>query len=548
MTCEDRFPWISGVTAPAELPPVASEPGGEAAGTPRSPSAAGDRVLRVVELTQTVLTALILAFAFRAFFIEAFIIPTGSMAPALLGAHGTLVCPVCGLEFDFGPGGAMGCGGTTFVLPADALCPNCHTRTPLSVESAVRKAGDRILVHKWPYDLGGPLGPKRWDVIVFLDPADPNKNYIKRLVGLPGETVEIVDGDVYINGQIARKAAAVQRVLWSLVFDQNHVASGAVPGQPGAPWRATSQSDGRMWRGVAERVIGFEPQGQEPAELVFSSGIDGQYLRDVHAYNGGATGACVGDVRLCAEVVPRGGSGWLEWEIVRDGTVFRARIDSRGHCRLSMRPARVDEVAQMDGRGLPPASSGGSAGGWEVTLGQRDVRAARPGRPLVVEFGHLDYRVYLRLDHREVLATREDQYTAHLGDLRGFQRRRPLELRIRAAGWSLELHGLRVERDVYYTYREGQTRRAEAGEPFELSPGAYFVLGDNSPRSHDSREWDRCGPPLQHEWESGRYQIGTVRADQIVGRAFFVYLPGLLPLDGPRGWRVLDMGRVRAVR
>jgi signal peptidase I len=516
--------------------------------TPWFPSAAGDHLLRGVESTQTVLTALTLAFVFRAFFIEAFIIPTGSMAPSLLGAHGTLVCPVCGLEFDFGPPGTVNRDGATFVLPEEALCPNCHTPTPLSVESAVRKAGDRILVHKWPTGPGGLLGPRRWDVIVFRDPADPQTNYIKRLVGLPGETVELVDGDVYVNGRVARKTAAAQRVLWSLVFDQNHVAPGAVPGQPGAPWKPASQDDRRMWNGLTKRVIRFEPEGEKPAELVFCSETDGLYLRDLYAYNGGSTGACVGDVRLCAEVVPSRGSGWLEWEIIRDGMVFCARIDSSGHCRLSMRPASGQEAVEADGRGPPPLSSLDSPDDGEVLLGQCNVRAPRPPRPLAVEFAHLDFRVYLRLDHREVLATRQDQYAPNLDHLRRFRRLRPLELRVRAAGWALELHGLRVDRDVYYAQQEGQTRRAGAGEPFKLGPGAYFVLGDNSPRSHDSREWYRCGPQLQSDWEAGRYQMGTVRADQIVGRAFLVYLPGLLPCDGPRGWRVLDLGRVRAVR
>lgn len=512
---------------PSEVAEVGEPPAppGRAATAVRPGAAAGGRALHVVESIQTVLTALTLAFVFRAFFMEAFIIPTGSMAPSLLGAHGTLVCPACGLEFDYGPAGVTSRDGATLALPADALCPNCHTRTPLAAESAARKAGDRILVHKWPYDLGGLLGPKRWDVLVFRDPADPGTNYIKRLVGLPGEAIEIVDGDVYVDGTIARKPAAAQRVLWSLVFDQSHVAAGAVPGQPGAPWVGGPAAGGAAWTGLTQRVIRFEPDGGSTAELLFDSQTDGLYLRDVYGYNGGASGACVGDVRVCAEVVPRGGSGRLEWEIVRDDVLFRARLDSSGECELSMRPGRR-----------------------EVALGRREVRAPRPGQPLVVEFGHLDYRVYLKVGGSEVLATRDDQYAPDLGALRGFTRRHPLQLRIRAAGWRLELHGLRVDRDVYYTYREGDTRRAQPGEPFELGPGAYFVLGDNSPRSHDSREWYRAGPQLRRDWEAGRYQLGTVRADQIVGRAFFVYLPGLLPLDGPRGWRVPDLGRVRAVR
>ena len=45
------------------------------------------------------------------------------------------------------------------------------------------------------------------------------RNYIKRVVGLPGETVTIRDGDVYINGAIARKPPDVQAEIWMPVFD-----------------------------------------------------------------------------------------------------------------------------------------------------------------------------------------------------------------------------------------------------------------------------------------------------------------------------------------
>jgi signal peptidase I len=43
-------------------------------------------------------------------------------------------------------------------------------------------------------------GPQRGDIIVLMDPRNPDQDLIKRVVGLPGETIEIVDGTVYING------------------------------------------------------------------------------------------------------------------------------------------------------------------------------------------------------------------------------------------------------------------------------------------------------------------------------------------------------------
>lgn len=56
--------------------------------------------------------------------------------------------------------------------------------------------GDKILVDK------NVNGLKRGDVVAFLYPKDRTKSYIKRIIGLPGETVEVRDGKTYINGQI----------------------------------------------------------------------------------------------------------------------------------------------------------------------------------------------------------------------------------------------------------------------------------------------------------------------------------------------------------
>ena len=59
------------------------------------------------------------------------------------------------------------------------------------------KTGERVLAVRFAYMLGGP---KRGDVVIFKYPCDPSKNYVKRVVGLPGDTVEIRDGEVFVNG------------------------------------------------------------------------------------------------------------------------------------------------------------------------------------------------------------------------------------------------------------------------------------------------------------------------------------------------------------
>ncbi|MGH8264244.1 MAG: signal peptidase I [Steroidobacteraceae bacterium] len=85
-----------------------------------------------------------------------------------------------------------------FRIPSDSMMPTLQ-------------AGDFIFVNKYAYGLRLPVinakvtaghGPKRGDVIVFRLPANPRVNYIKRLVGLPGDQVEVRDNRVYINGTL----------------------------------------------------------------------------------------------------------------------------------------------------------------------------------------------------------------------------------------------------------------------------------------------------------------------------------------------------------
>ena len=154
------------------------------------------------ETIESIVIALILAFVFRAFIVEAFVIPTGSMAPTLYGAHGTIVCDDCGTEFAYGlrdPSSRR--GNVDVVTTTKVYCPNCrypNTNLETSDGRGNPESGDRILVLKWPFDIGVPsLGPARWDVTVFKNPKDGSTNFIKRLAGLPGEVLMIVGGDVY---------------------------------------------------------------------------------------------------------------------------------------------------------------------------------------------------------------------------------------------------------------------------------------------------------------------------------------------------------------
>ncbi len=141
----------------------------------------------VKEWIKSLAVAFVLAMAVRAFIIQPFVIPTGSMQPTLNGV--IRECRVCKAHFN--------------VYAKE--CPR-HGRT-----LRLWQRGDRIFVNKFIYGAKIPFTnfrfpalrePKAGDIIVFKYPLNPKRDFIKRLIARGGETVELKDGDIFIDGKI----------------------------------------------------------------------------------------------------------------------------------------------------------------------------------------------------------------------------------------------------------------------------------------------------------------------------------------------------------
>jgi len=481
----------------------------------------------------------------KSFFLPLFIIPTGSMAATLYGAHALYTCPNCGTEYAVGWQQPPNWRPDLPYHPRVFCCPNCRWQRIFDPRGADRLqpvAGDRIFVHGWLP--GRP--PARWDVVVFKVPTDGQQNYIKRLIGLPGEEIELIDGDVFVNGQIVGKTRQAQQSLWFPYYDHDYLPSREYLGQTQYFPHWAALDDTSPWSGLDTRVLRFDGLGQGRSEIQF--GTDPRdwrrpgVVQDFYAYNEPRVEIrpnVVADVRLSAEVELLAGppGGYVELSITRRQHRFFARLNADRtvtlNCQVGDRPER-----QTWGRWQAPSSG-----------------------PLCLALCHVDGTVQVEANGNPVIRSTPDQYrlTPEIARASAGSTEPPL-LRIAAQDVRAVLRHVLVERDIYYTsdIRLGPDGRRPGygvqGNPIRLGPEDYFVLGDNSPSSLDARfafaggAKDPVGPHLKRAAAEGRFQPGTVPADQMIGPAFFVYWPGFLPLT-PSGPSLLpDMGRARWIR
>jgi signal peptidase I len=566
--------------------PDATLKGASPSATPKTQTAAAPAASKegYRETVEAIVVAFILALLVRGFEAEAFVIPTGSMAPTLMGRHKEVACPQCGHVYAVNASDEVEgySGGTPASRRvASGVCVNCRYQAKILDEPSFK--GDRILVMKFPYDLAwlpGAGGPSRWDVVVFRYPEDPETSYIKRLVGLPGETVRVWHGDVFIKppgghefGRTHRPLPH-QRAMQMMVYDDAYRPR-SLRDRP--EWRRWVPADGASWAEEASAAPGTftaRPTGEGWAELRYrhvfpdpaqwraieaGEAVPGRpretlitdfysYNTNLNAENSDLTGETsrdqliawlqphwVGDLTLSARVNVTAPGGSVRFDLVEGGLVNRCLVD------LTTGEAVVTHDGAEVGRG--PTNLKGT--------GVHDV-----------EFANVDNRLTLLVNGRPALGE------GFVYDDPGGSAPRPTAedlapVRVAARGNAVKVSDLVLKRDIYYTLNPGgidfgnawdahvprapgeltalladPARYAELGslgpKEYPIGEDRFLMLGDNSPRSKDSRGWeaaDRYVPGdddnglSERGWDASGRETWEVPRNMLTGKAFCIYWP-----------------------
>ena len=459
----------------------------------------------------------------------------GSMAGALLGTHRDVACGDCGCRFP--------CGTDVRPAPAWAVCPNCgYAANALAPLPQV--AADRVLVDRAAFSI---RAPRRWEVAAFRRPEEKRGQVqfagtaqgvlrtnwtcplfssqadallVKRIVGLPGERIELRHGDVYADRRIQRKTLLQQRALAVLVHDAD-----CTPTREPLPlprWRA-KRSDSR-WEGAAGRFTHTAKTDHEPVDwLVYHH--DGQSaVTDVCSYNASRPRRAedvhaVADLMLSFRLNHLSGQGALYVRITdgRDGLEAQLQFNDRQRHRGTMIECATACLQAVPGGNVATCTTGKQAVAHCRVPVSDDER--------LVEVSLFDRQFLLAVDGRALLTW-------------PLERSAPPEtpscpLAIGAQGLNVTISHLRVYRDVYYGHPIGLQGGRRGVRPVRLAADEYYVLGDNSPISEDSRTWP---------------DPATIDAKWLIGKPLVAIPSVVFPFGGHRYFQVPNPAGIRYIR
>jgi signal peptidase I len=527
------------------------------------------------DTVEAIVVAFILALVVRGFEAQAFVIPTGSMAPTLMGRHKELPCPQCGFMYSVNASEEVELRSSTRIVHS-GLCPNCRYQARLDEGPSFK--GDRILVMMFPYDLPflpWSSAPSRWDVVVFRYPEEPEVSYIKRLVGLPGETIRIYHGDVYVKppgGEsfvLARKPLRHQSAMQINVYDDRHRPRALAENPEWQRWRADSGG----WKSLGTAESKFQSDagsGSEWAELRYRHLVPdpeqwdailhnrpaprpprATLVTDFYSYN---TSMAAESSDLLDEVQRDQEGAWMQPHWVGDLTLLAnleiKEIKPEGAVRLELVKAGRPHRCTIDtATGTAVVTRG------DEVLGRWETAIKGPGR-YAIEFANVDDRVSLSVNGSPCGGDGYEFDPKASVPIPTAADLAPAAVAVRNV--AAVVSDLVLKRDIYYTQSPGRIDYGTVWEDryprtptdlfdflsdpsrfpslanvrspreYEIGPDRYFMLGDNSPRSKDSRGWGT----EDSAWDSSDRKAYEVPRPLVTGKAFYVYWPHGMPF-GP---------------
>jgi signal peptidase I len=510
-----------------------------------------------IQTLQSLIVAFVLAMTFRGFVTEGFVIPTGSMAPTLMGQHLLVDSRDTGKTFPVGLDPKQQLTERDLDLLRDPMLGPGQLAN-VDIRGAGRRMGDRILVLKTLYPFNEP---DRFDVVVFKNPTNPNGesgNYIKRLIGLPNEKIWLLDGDVFAGPaedptrlddyQIQRKPEHVQRAVWQPIASSDMVP--ASPDDHLLRWAP-------MWVGQDWTVEG--PVNRTEQTGPTSLRAVNRTIDDWAPYNMLGSPSVrarptfpTADLRVSAGIVPEADGLVTTLELRARSYRFSYTIDfAQSQVRLSM-------VADDDDPTLVAE---------EVV---RSIDLPEPGKVVDVECWHVDQKMWMFIDGKLVAELAYDwtplkrlESSYHIGLDRWKERfphmhPPPVELEWYFQGAPVAVHRLNVARDLYYLPGRlrainqlnepvitGDAVGTHPDQPAVLKDDQFFMLGDNSPASSDSRVWGNPHPIVAHQIDPDPF---IVNRKLLLGKAWVVYFPAPYPVTENGRSLIPDFGSLRFIR
>jgi len=423
-----------------------------------------------------------IALLVSGFLMESFVVPTGGLATTILGAHTDVTCQNCGWQYPITMSDYHRRWPFDSRHDKQATCGNCGHQQAHGVRG-LPLAGDRILVDKIAF-------PRRWDLAVFWypprgqeippeerHPGEPARvPYVKRLVGLPGETVGLADGDVFIDGRRLRKVPGQQEELWFPVFDSTYVAQTLK--QP--LWQADAQESD--W--TFSKEAAFSGAASKQQKLTFARPIDNWLSYNVYSDPAPEDVHPNADVRVTCDLAAFSGDGGFGFTWTYGQLLMIAAIAASGEVNLELTGDTLhpdDEISVASPRPLGP--------------GQRWT------------FAHRDGRVYVQQDGRTVISrlVGSDRFEDAVA-------RPSCHVGLVAERCELRISRVQIDRDVYYVPQAKHLYGLDPSPRFALGDDEYFMLGDNSAHSQDSRFWgaaqrdDFVGVVRAIFWPIGRWR------------------------------------------